>query len=436
MVLGMPFTALDAALQSRVLHNASSDLKWLLSDNNVPVEVQAVIFNLGFDRMRIFAGLGESRTEVRDFLRVDVGLDAADGAQSRAQVAMVLATWDAAKATIENELKTKAEYKAAEIARPVPHQELALLRSAFETRFYKLESRLVPSKAYLGTKQEEIDENEPRAESLKDVSSREDTESTFLSADVTAEGMLKVRKGVREGSMPTDSEGLRTKHKLMGHCWIFLRLKHTNRHWLSDVTDRTFPAFSDYLLGKHVFGVLITATSGKTHHPPWSLVLSYEHEVRKRAYELVVEGETMGAAIQAVCDDAGHRERYFLSPFCLGASSSTTPLPSPSPSLPTHISNKALKKVVRKLKYNKPFPTDFPAFAKGRGRGRGRGRGKGSGKGSGGNTKVLHQGGFRYTDDGQEICFKYNDGEACKDCKRAHICTGCKGKHPRHECRS
>ena len=41
------------------------------------------------------------------------------------------------------------------------NQELTALRQAFETRYFLLESREVPSKPYLGFKQEEIDENEP-----------------------------------------------------------------------------------------------------------------------------------------------------------------------------------------------------------------------------------------------------------------------------------
>ena len=56
-----------------------------------------------------------------------------------------------------------------------------------------------------------------------------------------------------------------------------------------------------------------------------SLILSCELEVRRRAYELVSEGQQLGAALDAVTKDAGHRERYFLAPFTLSASSASMP---------------------------------------------------------------------------------------------------------------
>ena len=151
----MPIAAISADDQAAAVAAADSDLKWLLSDNGVKIEVQAALFRAGFSKLKVFVGIGETRIESRDALRTDLGLDPADGVDSRSQVAMVLAAWDAARATLTHELKAKAEYKAAEIARPVPLQELSILRAAFEARWYVLDSRLVPSKSYLGTKQEE-----------------------------------------------------------------------------------------------------------------------------------------------------------------------------------------------------------------------------------------------------------------------------------------
>ena len=37
---------------------ATSDLKWLLAQNDVPVNIQALIFNLGFVRLGLFVSLG------------------------------------------------------------------------------------------------------------------------------------------------------------------------------------------------------------------------------------------------------------------------------------------------------------------------------------------------------------------------------------------
>ena len=241
----MPLLTLTADQTTAAMASGSSDLKWILADCEVSNEVQAVLFHLGFTKIRVFAGLGETRAEVKEAIKADAGLDPADGPAVRVQVAYVLSAWDATRLTAQKEMQAKAEHKAAEIVKPIANQELAALRTAFETRFFKLESKEVPSKSYLGLKQEEIDENEPRAESLKEVSSREDHESSFLTADISVDGIVKVKKGVKDGSLPNSSEELRLKHKLAGHCWLFLQLKHTNRAWLLDVDVRTFPVFSD-----------------------------------------------------------------------------------------------------------------------------------------------------------------------------------------------
>ena len=50
---------------------AQSDLKWLMADNEVPQAVQQALYHGGYTKVKIFAGLGESRTEVRDALRTD-----------------------------------------------------------------------------------------------------------------------------------------------------------------------------------------------------------------------------------------------------------------------------------------------------------------------------------------------------------------------------
>ena len=57
-----------------------------------------------------------------------VGLDPADGPGIRVQVAYLLSAWDATRLTAQKELQSKAEHKAAEIAKPIATQELAALR--------------------------------------------------------------------------------------------------------------------------------------------------------------------------------------------------------------------------------------------------------------------------------------------------------------------
>ena len=222
--------------------------------------------------------------------------------------------------------------------------------------------------------------------------------------------------------MPRTTEELRLRHRIIGHAWLFLKMKHTNRQWLSDLDIRTFPIFSDYLLGRHVYGCVISSTSGRTHHPPWQLILAYELEVRRRACEMVVDGSTLASALAEVCKDAGHRERYFLAPFTLGAA-------SPSPEVPPPPQYDGLRRG-RPDRRNQPYDTKR-SKRKGGGKGKDGMKGKGLGK-----DKVKFR--LVVTESGQQICFRWNDEPAaCKgDCKRAHVCTKCRGKHAQVDCRS
>ena len=399
---------------------ASSELKWLMSDNEVPLEVQSVLYHLGFTKIKVFIGIGESRQEVRTVLANDVGLDPAADIPSRVAVAMVLAAWEAARSQVQREQLQKAEAKAAHVPTPVGSVDHQAMRAAYELRFGRLDNQEVPSRSYLGTKQEEIEENEPRAESLKEVASREDAEVEFLTADIGSDGQIKVRRGHKDGKMPANAEELRLRHKIVGHAWLFLRTKHTNRGWLADLDDRSFPKVSDYLLSRHIAGVVITSVDGKTHHPPWALILSYEQEIRRRAYELITtQNLQMQAALVAVMQDANVRERYFTAPLALGAVS----FPVERPIAPVASSSPGGKAGARQ-----PQRRVFNAFGGGRGKGGGkRGGKKSSGKGAGLKSR---------TPDGRDICYRYNNrNESCDGrCNRVHCCQRCLGKHPAYEC--
>ena len=44
--------------RSIATNGARSDLKWIMAEAEVPNEVQASIYHLGFTKVRVFAGLG------------------------------------------------------------------------------------------------------------------------------------------------------------------------------------------------------------------------------------------------------------------------------------------------------------------------------------------------------------------------------------------
>eukprot|EP00973_Karenia_brevis_P081859 11349077-Karenia_brevis.AAC.1 len=59
----MPFIPLEEDEQAKALKGGRADLKWLMADNEVSEDIQAVMFAGGFDRLSTFMGLGETRAE-------------------------------------------------------------------------------------------------------------------------------------------------------------------------------------------------------------------------------------------------------------------------------------------------------------------------------------------------------------------------------------
>lgn len=149
----MPLRILTDAERVAADAAANSDLKWLLSDNEVPADVQQVLFHEGFTRMRVFAGFGESRTEVRDALRTDIGLASTDGLESRQKVSLVIAAWEAVREYVSREATRRAEAQASRVPRAITPVEHTSMRAAYETRHGKLRDGETPSVHYVSRAQ-------------------------------------------------------------------------------------------------------------------------------------------------------------------------------------------------------------------------------------------------------------------------------------------
>ena len=172
----------------------------------------------------------------------------------------------------------------------------------------------------------------------------------------------------------------------MQNALIMLALRHTNREEIQDVSKEIFDRYKDYILGDFVYGLASTDLNGQqVQTPPWSLVLSYEQAVRKRAYQIMLSDKLkLGAALEQAWKCPVTKERYFITPLAL---------------------------------YSK---RSYPAQEwnpKGKGKSKGKeakGKAKGSSKGA------------AVTPDGQKICFRFNAGKCThKGCKFSHVCNKC-----------
>ena len=143
--------------------------------------------------------------------------------------------------------------------------------------------------------------------------------------------------------------------------------------------------------------------------PDWSIVLSYEHKLRKEAFRLVTnEGYTLSQALRAVIRDADLKETYFTTPVALRAAANVEPPANKWPRL----GNKGTFGGKSSGQYTK-------------------GKGKG-GKSKGKDSRLAGLQLAWRTPDGRDLCFAYNGGKCDGKCNRVHQCRvkGCYADHP------
>eukprot|EP00973_Karenia_brevis_P057181 7955158-Karenia_brevis.AAC.1 len=149
-----------------------------MADNEVSEDIQAVLLEGGFDRLSSFMGLGETRAEV----------------------ARLLATWDAARLQVSKEEAAKADARASRVDRPAPTMEHTFMRTSFVKIYGKLLQDETPSRQYIGLKTVDVEEDEAKAERLNEVSAVSDQQEDFLTTTLDADGSVKIKKGLRDST--------------------------------------------------------------------------------------------------------------------------------------------------------------------------------------------------------------------------------------------
>jgi hypothetical protein len=395
---------------------ASSDLRFHFADLEIPEEVQAALYHVGFTTMRLFAGIDETRVEVRTAVKDIIGLDHVTSTENRKSVALLLSAWESARTHIEAETKVNAESKTGQTPRLVQVTEVAAMRKAIETRHGILQDSEMPHKSFLAVKLEQVENNDPRVEDLREVLCMEDQDLDLFSGLVESSGTaLKIRPAKANIPMPANAEELRERHRRIALAWELIATKHKNRAWLNPQVVDDYRKLSDFVLGKHVAQLEISTGYG-VRGPPWSLVLAFENALRKKAYEAIREGSqsTISSALTAIRKDPEIMNLHFLVPLTLQTSSS-------SQRSTTATSGAGYSQ-----------SQSFVEAGRDEGRGRG-GKGRG-GRGRGGAAKTKKKGKLTL-DNGKRICFRFNSAGGCKGgCGFEHICQKCKGGHAKQQC--
>jgi hypothetical protein len=301
------------------------------------------------------------------------------------------------------------------------------LRVQVEAVTGRLQPRQVPSRYMVGSKLEQLEENEPEAEPLEEVHWNEAGEDFMPLLVVSGAGQVQVRKGVaKRVPKPKDGEELRARYQLIATAWMFARVKHPNRPWLAGMGSHDYSSLADYMLGEQVAKLEVKESSGILVRPQWDQVLTYDFEVRTKAYELVnYDGVTLTAALVAARKDSEIRNLHLITPLAVGGGKVQH--------------TDSLQSLLAVWQPPWMRPQEHPAQSKGARSGKGGGDPKG-GKGDGGTRKDkrkrTRKGGQSdlksKTQDGRAICYKYNNEEedCTGPCSFVHVCQRCEGDHP------
>ena len=392
----------------------SPELKFVLAGKEVPNRLQAHLGRYGFKTLSTFAVMADTRADFRETLRgAPFSLDLTEGdadvrLQKRVNLARMIDAWETAKVRVEERARVESEQRASRLPVTVSATEHITLRRAYEAAHGRVEDKHFPADAALERRLAEVEQGDLKAESLKDMPSREESIEDPIGAVMDKDGALRLKKGIQQIALPSSSEELRRRVRMLGITYTLASLKHTNRTWLSTATPNIWLDHLDWVLGEDVHGFQVKLPNGQSRRPDWQVVLSYEHQLRKEAVRRVLyEGEDLAAALIAARRNTELKERHFVTPA---------------------IMNIALGANEEKSSSSRSGPYQVPWYnAPGKGGSKGKNRkGKDKSKSKDGVHAV--------TPDGRRICFAYNNpNERCRgSCGFVHCCRICFGKHPMH----
>jgi hypothetical protein len=432
----MPPLALTPAEKKEALEKGSSELKFLLGKEQIPLVTQERLFHSGATTLAKYSVFFADEADLRVVAKDELGIDPTASLQARGELAGLIVCYQQSKTRTAEVSKYIGELDARQQTKPIGGTEFLGMRLAFEKKYAQLEDQECPSRLYLEKRIAELEGGEMRAEQLKTVLNREQDGEEALVPTWDAGGQLKLKKAVADIDEPSNPEELRRRLGVMFNGLCFIALAHTNKSEFQSLVPSDVHTYAAYLLGEHVYQFVARDENGMTvASPNWGLVLAYEFAIRKRTYRRMMEVQLpFKDLLKESWLDSLTKDRFFTTPLAISAAAGG-------------------KKV--EVSHN---PSKRPAEEhwsgageqKTRGRGRGKGGSRGRGKGGSGGSRGKggkgdkNEGGLSVpkgcaakTPDGRPLCYGYNcQHTRCrkKDCSFVHVCGLCFQKHPMYAC--
>ena len=232
-----------------------------------------------------------------------------------------VSAWEVAQEYITKEVEIRAEAKVLGQPRALQVHERQAMLKAVELVYGPLQEAEAPSSEY-----EETETNEPQASSLDEVTSKRDSQTAEIQTGVDSSGHIRITKTKVKSKLPATTEEYRRVMRVETHAWLCMAARYKSKFWLHGLTAAPFNKFVDFILGEKVYNIQVPSLQGEGQQrvkPDWSIVLNFEHKLRKEACKLVVrDGMTLADALHQVIQDPELKETYFTTPVALRASMS------------------------------------------------------------------------------------------------------------------
>ena len=202
--------------------------------------------------------------------------------------------------------------------RVLQHSERQAMLKAVEATLGKLQDSEVPSNKYLAVKVEECESNEPQASTLDEVTSKQDTTTQSLQSSLGAAGHVRITKTKTKGKLPEGSEDLRRVLKIEAITWLCMTAKFRQKNWLAGLDLQSWLRYTDYVLGDRVFGLKVPVDGQQQLvRPSWTIVLNYEHRMRREAFKMVNSGQATFRGPSTCCQGCRHQGVVLHHSSCL-----------------------------------------------------------------------------------------------------------------------
>lgn len=212
---------LTADEQTTAMQAASSDLKFLMDRQGVPIEIQGKVFHAGITSVAQFGALFCDVDDVRKMLREELDVPQ-NPLASKVVASNVVVVWQRARPAPTNWPSWKGQCELRREPNPLPATDFQAMKAAFEARFWELLSSAVPARAYVEKVQEMVEKNDLRAEALTEVLHFDDVEPGIMVAKWDTDGVIKAIKPSSSVPLPRDPEELRSRLEVFGNAWQFV----------------------------------------------------------------------------------------------------------------------------------------------------------------------------------------------------------------------